>query len=502
MENIKRVYEKLASISSDINEHLPALCRYAEECDSVFETGVRGCVSSWALTYGLLNNKNKTQKTLLLNDITQCNVKHLLLEASTENIKIDCIWKNNLEMEIDRNYDLTFIDTWHVYGQLKRELEKFSKITNKYIIMHDTTVDEWEGETIRERMNAVQQSLDSGFPLEEINKGLWPAIEEFLKNNSNWILHERFTNNNGLTILKRNSVHPINFSIPENKITNHDVVVKEKILSNLIPGRLDTYIYNTEEEYYNEYKKSLFAITTKKAGWDCLRHYEIIANGCIPYFPDIKECPKNTMTLLPKKLIEKGNDLYNKCSKYETIVEIPISEIDDCSKLVLEMKSYLKDYLTTSKMAEYVLKTSNNTNAKSVLYLSKDTTPDYLRCLTLHGFKEKFGANCHDHPKIPHIYKSENINYGTLYGNGITYTNLLNESLHDDELDKNVLQDIVSHKYDIIIYGSYHRGMPYYEIVNDYYRSNEIILLCGEDLHICNYSNYVEKGHPVFVREL
>jgi len=33
--------------------------------------------------------------------------------------------------------------------------------------------------------------------------GLWPAIEEFLKNNNDWVLHERFTNNNGLTILKK-----------------------------------------------------------------------------------------------------------------------------------------------------------------------------------------------------------------------------------------------------------------------------------------------------------
>jgi hypothetical protein len=46
--------------------------------------------------------------------------------------------------------------------------------------------------------------------------------------------------------------------------------------------------YNTEEEYYNEYKKSYFAITTKKCGWDCMRHYEILANGCIPYFLNIE----------------------------------------------------------------------------------------------------------------------------------------------------------------------------------------------------------------------
>ena len=86
---------------------------------------------------------------------------------------------NDLELDITDNVDLTFIDTWHVYGQLKRELNKFSKITNKYIIMHDTTVDEIYGETIRMGWNAEEQSIESGIPVEEINKGLWPAIEDF-----------------------------------------------------------------------------------------------------------------------------------------------------------------------------------------------------------------------------------------------------------------------------------------------------------------------------------
>jgi len=69
--------------------------------------------------------------------------------------------------------------------------------------MHDTTVDEWHGESIRNGDNVFNQSIESGFPVEEINKGLWPAVQEFLDSNNDWILHERFTNNNGLTILKR-----------------------------------------------------------------------------------------------------------------------------------------------------------------------------------------------------------------------------------------------------------------------------------------------------------
>lgn len=39
--------------------------------------------------------------------------------------------------------------------------------------MHDTTVDEIYGETIRCYMNAEEQSIESGIPVEEINKGLW-----------------------------------------------------------------------------------------------------------------------------------------------------------------------------------------------------------------------------------------------------------------------------------------------------------------------------------------
>ena len=38
-----------------------------------------------------------------------------------------------------------------------------------------------------------------------------------------------------------------------------------------------------------------------KGGWDCLRHYEILMNGCIPLFLDIKNCPKDTISTLPKK---------------------------------------------------------------------------------------------------------------------------------------------------------------------------------------------------------
>jgi hypothetical protein len=191
--------------SIDIHEHLYTLSNYASKCESVFETGVRGCISSWAFVHGLLHN-NSVNKKILMNDIHVCNIDELLKVTKELPIIVQYEWNNNLNLNFTENYDLTFIDTWHIYGQLKRELAKFAPITNKYIIMHDTTIDEWNGEVMRYGCNDEKLSFISsqtGFPVDEINKGLWPAIQEFLDLNPEWILHERFINNNGLTILRR-----------------------------------------------------------------------------------------------------------------------------------------------------------------------------------------------------------------------------------------------------------------------------------------------------------
>jgi hypothetical protein len=43
-----------------------------------------------------------------------------------------------------------------------------------------------------------------GMPEAELRLGLWPAVEEFLAaHQKEWVLQQRYTNNNGLTVLKR-----------------------------------------------------------------------------------------------------------------------------------------------------------------------------------------------------------------------------------------------------------------------------------------------------------
>ena len=72
--------------------------------------------------------------------------------------------------------------------------------------MHDTTVDAIYGENARGFHDDDYDSRISGIPVDEIRKGLWPAIREFLIDNPSWILYERLDNNNGLTVLKRNVI--------------------------------------------------------------------------------------------------------------------------------------------------------------------------------------------------------------------------------------------------------------------------------------------------------
>ena len=295
------------------------------------------------------------------------------------------------------------------------------------------------------------------------------------------------------------SLYPINFSIPNEKIIKYKPI-KKKVLSVIVPGE-SPYIFDKEEDYYEEYKESYFAITKKKAGWDCLRHYEIIANGCMPYFENIENCPEKTMTLFDKSLFIKANNLYNNYFKNNNINDDIIIEYDNLMNKFLENLQTL----STLNICNYILSKSNK-NVKNILFLSGlsdfAVSPDYLRCLTLQGFKEKFGNNCVDYPKIQHLYKSNSNK--NLYGNGFTYSELLDDSHHINKSEGQLLEEIKNTYYDIIIYGSYTRGMPFYDYILEYYDSDDIILLCGEDAqqYEYNYKHYIDKGHKLFIREL
>jgi len=142
----------------------------------------------------------------------------------------------------------------------------------------------------------------------------------------------------------RKGALPINFAIPETKVVRQ-IMPKQKDWGSLIPGKISTYIFDTEEAYYNDYQISAYGLTTKKAGWDCLRHYEILASGCIPYFPKIQKCPRFTMAKLPKDSIHRSNGLIEWKKMNARL-------LDEFNSFYLE---WTARYLTTRALATYVL---------------------------------------------------------------------------------------------------------------------------------------------------
>ena len=189
-------------LSGDIDQHLIYLLKLSSTCESILECGVRTVVSSWAFLNGLLINKSD-KKTLHSCDISRSpNIFLLEKAALEENVAFKFHECNDLDLQMS-DYDMIFIDTWHIYGHLKRELVKFAPFAKKYIVMHDTAVDAIMGESIRCGSDIPQQVIQSGYPEEEIRCGLEEAIREFLVEHKEWKIKKIFYHQNGLTILER-----------------------------------------------------------------------------------------------------------------------------------------------------------------------------------------------------------------------------------------------------------------------------------------------------------
>jgi len=193
MERILQKYFEKCETPSDINEHLPVLKKYAEECQTIIEMGVRSLVSTWAF----LSAKPRKLISLDLYNPSHFggNLDEIYELAKDVGIDFKFVESNSLTYNMPL-CDLLFIDTWHDYLQLKKELNRHHKNTKKYIILHDTNIFGYKDES----------SYDDYFsPRQETNlpKGLCPAIDEFINENRQWVIWERNPNNNGLTILKK-----------------------------------------------------------------------------------------------------------------------------------------------------------------------------------------------------------------------------------------------------------------------------------------------------------
>ncbi len=138
---------------------------------------------------------------------------------------------------------------------------------------------------------------------------------------------------------------PIQFAIPKEKIFK-ETFGKIRLMAPLDPDNRNTYGYVTEESYYRQYIESYFGKTVKKGGWDCLRHYEIMAAGCLPYFERLEECPSRTLEHLPKADLMQARALRDGWND---------SRQEEWLELMYKVRKVLEEKLTTEALAKRVL---------------------------------------------------------------------------------------------------------------------------------------------------
>jgi GR25 family glycosyltransferase involved in LPS biosynthesis len=307
------------------------------------------------------------------------------------------------------------------------------------------------------------------------------------------------------------NIFPITTSIPsEIFVKDIDEVIKNKTKDMYDGIRNRTigcnYDFSKEEDYYNAYQEAKWGYTKKKNGWDCMRHYEIVANGCLPLFENLEGSPKLTMSSFPKNLLIEAKN------KKDTMTE------QEYNFYLKKIFNYFKENLTCEKVAEkFLQQIHKNKNKKisevKILLLHGNQANNYMADMLFVGLRRLLKQNAVDEKKPKWLYKSYT---GGAYGNGFTHT----KRLDDIDIDRNDIENKIKNKFfDYIIYrkcggdecelGDYRKKMEHWDIVEKTYNSNEIVFLYGGDKmisedghnHLTNHLKYHSKKGLCFVRE-
>lgn len=181
---LQQMYEKHVKQPSDINTHLPMLRKYASECEHVTEFGVRTVVSTWAFLAA------KPKRMVSVDILYNANIELAKKMAADNGINFTFIQADDTAIQIEET-DLLFIDTWHVYHHLKKELDLHNSKVKKFLIFHDTVSCGVHG------MPSPHENAKPG------HKGIWPAITEFLAAHQEWKMLIHVPTNSGLAVLNR-----------------------------------------------------------------------------------------------------------------------------------------------------------------------------------------------------------------------------------------------------------------------------------------------------------
>jgi hypothetical protein len=93
-------------------------------------------------------------------------------------------------------------------------------------------------------------------------------------------------------------LRPISLSIPASFVVDEPPAKRKDWPGHVVDvevatrvGARTAYAFDTAAAYHDDLRDSRFGVTTKRAGWDALRHYEIAAAGAVPCFRELDRKP-------------------------------------------------------------------------------------------------------------------------------------------------------------------------------------------------------------------
>lgn len=156
------------------------------------------------------------------------------------------------------------------------------------------------------------------------------------------------------------SVYQIGFGIPEEYIKPIDLSIKTQLFQSTAPSNAcfkenSSYRFDKEEDYYQDMQRSWFGLTSMKGGWDCLRHYEILASGSLLLFKDFNNKPPLIQPNCPTISYSSHEELYSIMNK----LVIDNKPTEEYINLLNLQREWLLNHGTCEKRALDIVKILN-----------------------------------------------------------------------------------------------------------------------------------------------
>jgi hypothetical protein len=226
------------------------------------------------------------------------------------------------------------------------------------------------------------------------------------------------------------TVHPIVFGVPHRNVV--PAVTRHKLFD-FLPYKMKLHppAWNTENKNHTGYgyyrwdaqdeqlifllhKYSYYGWTHRRGGWDCMRHYEILQAGTLPYFADISRCGKMCMALFPKQLLIEAMEVQGVAYMGHSNSTTPMlrhfidptvhgtailnfnntgvirhAEFDRARYFDVAEKllAYTRANLTTKSVAAYIMHKMGVEEPKNVLLVGRGNN-DYLETAIFSGFAD------------------------------------------------------------------------------------------------------------------